>query len=62
MSEEQMMQYKSFEEYIDAFSFRDSAEVYSNGIMLVPVFRVKQAMEYERRKKEMQQDATNDSV
>jgi hypothetical protein len=50
MPDEQMNNYGSFEEFIDAFSFRDSAEVYSNGVMLIPVFRVKQWMRHMERK------------
>lgn len=46
MSEENMQQYDSFEEFIEAFSFKDSAEVYSNGVMLIPVFRIKQWMRH----------------
>lgn len=49
MPDEQMDKYGSFEEFIDAFSFRDSAEVYSNGVMLIPVFRVKQWMRHMER-------------
>lgn len=57
MSEENMQQYDSFEEFIEAFSFKDSAEVYSNGVMLIPVFRVKQWMQHVQKKQEiMQQD------
>lgn len=46
MSEENMGKYGSFEEFLDAFSFKDSAEVYSNGVMMIPVFRVKQWMQH----------------
>lgn len=46
MSEENMEKYGTFEEFLDAFSFKDSAEVYSNGVMMIPVFRVKQWMQH----------------
>lgn len=37
---------KTMREFIVNYSFKDSAEVYTNGAELVPVFRVEQALEH----------------
>ena len=34
------------EDFIDDYSFRDDERTYTNGSMLIPVFRVKQAIEH----------------
>ena len=36
----------TFDEFLEQYQFRDSEEVYTNGAMLVPVFRVKQWVEH----------------
>lgn len=37
---------KTMKEFIDGFSFKDRDEVYTNGSMLIPTFRVEQAIEH----------------
>lgn len=34
------------EEFLADYEFKDSEEIYTNGAMLIPVFRVKQMMEH----------------
>ena len=42
-----MMKYpKTPIEFIESYSFKDSDEIYTNGIKLVPVFRVTQMLEH----------------
>ncbi len=36
----------TFEEFLHEYEFRDEDEIYTNGIELIPVFRVMQAWEY----------------
>ena len=36
----------TMEEFIESFSFKDSEEVYTNGVELIPVFRVEQGFEH----------------
>ena len=45
MCNKNLLAYKTFDEFAAAYSFKDSAEMYSNGVQLIPVFRVKQWME-----------------
>jgi hypothetical protein len=37
---------KTMKEFIDEFSFKDSEEIYTNGVELVPVVRVEHAFEH----------------
>lgn len=37
---------KTAEEFIEQYSFTDKKEEYTNGAELIPVFRVKQMIEY----------------
>lgn len=37
---------KTMKEFIDWFSFKDRDEVYTNGSMIIPTFRVEQAIEH----------------
>lgn len=37
---------KDYKDFIKYFSFKDSKEIYTNGSELIPVFRVKQMLEY----------------
>lgn len=37
---------KTIQEFIEGYSFKDSDEVYTNGVELIPVFRVEQALEH----------------
>lgn len=37
---------KTMQEFVESYSFIDIDEVYTNGIMLVPTFRVEQAIEH----------------
>lgn len=34
------------DEFIDQYSFKDHEELYTNGAYLIPVFRVKQMLDY----------------
>lgn len=36
----------TWEEFVDDYSFKDRKEEYTNGSMLIPVFRVKQMIEH----------------
>ena len=45
MSGEQINFPKSWEEFLEYYSFLDSKEVYTNGSKLIPVFRVEQMVE-----------------
>ena len=45
-SGEQMVFPESIYEFLLDYSFKDEDEVYSNGILLIPTFRVKQAIEH----------------
>ena len=48
---------KTFKEFADMFSIKDTDEVYSNGIDFIPVFRVEQWLEHTRKKgKWLEQD------
>lgn len=38
------------EEFLEKYSFKDKEKVYTNGIELIPVFRVKQMLEHYTRK------------
>lgn len=42
----------SIEDFLSYYSFIDKEEVYSNGILLIPTFRVKQAIEHYYEDKE----------
>lgn len=37
---------KTIEEFLDDYSFKDKEEVYTNGSVLIPLFRVKQGLEH----------------
>ena len=37
---------KEPKEFIESYSFRDTDQVYTNGSMLIPVFRVEQMLEH----------------
>lgn len=37
---------ETMEEFLAEYSFKDSEEIYTNGAMLIPVFRVKQMIEH----------------
>jgi hypothetical protein len=41
-----MMFPKNWEKFIEDYSFKDKEEVYTNGSVLVPVFRVEQMVEH----------------
>lgn len=45
----------SIEEFLLYYSFMDKEEVYSNGISLIPTFRVKQAIEHYYEDKEVKE-------
>ncbi len=40
---------KRIEEFLDDYSFKDKEEVYTNGSILIPLFRVKQGLEHYMR-------------
>lgn len=37
---------ETMEEFLAQYSFKDNEEIYTNGAMLIPVFRVKQMIEH----------------
>ena len=37
---------KTFEEFINQYSFKDKEEIYTNGAELIPLFRVEQGVEH----------------
>lgn len=41
---------QSFEQIVKSYGFIDTKEVYTNGSMLIPVFRVEQFLEYLKSK------------
>lgn len=41
-----MMFPKDWEKFVEDYSFKDKEEVYTNGSMLIPVFRVEQMIEH----------------
>jgi hypothetical protein len=41
-----MMFPKNWEKFIEDYSFKDKEEVYTNGTVLVPVFRIEQMVEH----------------
>ena len=41
-----MMFPKNWEKFVENYSFKDKEEVYTNGTVLVPVFRVEQMVEH----------------
>lgn len=43
---------ETFEDFINEYSFKDSKEEYTNGSMLISVFRVLQAYDYYCKKQE----------
>lgn len=47
---------ESFDEFIEMYGFKDKEEIYTNGSMLIPVFRVKQWLEHEESKKNQQKE------
>jgi hypothetical protein len=47
MKNQEVMDFpSSIYEFLIDYSFKDSDEVYTNGILLIPTFRVKQAIEH----------------
>ena len=47
MTNQEVMDFpSSIYEFLIDYSFKDSDEVYTNGILLIPTFRVKQAIEH----------------
>lgn len=49
---------KTMKEFVDSYSFKDREEVYTNGVELIPVFRVEQAIEH--YEKEIRNKAIDD--
>jgi len=44
---EEMMDFpKTWEEFVEYYGFRDEEQVYTNGSVLIPVFRVEQWLEH----------------
>lgn len=39
----------TIDEFLDSYAFKDKEEVYTNGSMLIPTFRVKQGIEHHAR-------------
>lgn len=37
---------ETIEEFLNQYSFKDSEQVYTNGTVLIPLFRVQQALEH----------------
>ena len=60
MTGERMAFPQTFDEFAKDFGFRDSEEIYTNGVDLIPVFRVKQWLKhieqisYENKQKQYQ--------
>lgn len=46
----------SFDEFIEMYGFKDKEEIYTNGSMLIPVFRVKQWLDHEEAKRNPQKE------
>lgn len=51
-----------FMDFVESYSFKDKKEVYTNGIELVPLFRVKQAYDYYISKLEKLERALDKAV
>lgn len=47
---EQMEFPETFEEFAKEYGFKDDKEVYTNGLDLIPIFRVKQWLEHDKSK------------
>ena len=45
---------KSLDDFMESYKIVDTEEIYSNGIELVPIFRVKQWEEYNNKDKEIE--------
>ena len=43
---DKMMFPENIYDFLSDFAFKDSEEIYTNGSMLIPVFRVEQALEH----------------
>lgn len=46
-----------FDEFAELYGFRDKEEVYTNGSILIPVFRVKRWLDHEEAKRNPQKEA-----
>lgn len=47
---------KTFEEFADEYGIRDDKEIYTNGVGLIPIFRVKQWLEYDNKLRAIETD------
>ena len=56
MTGEQMEFPETFEGFAKEFGFKDEKEVYSNGIDLIPIFRVKQWLEQDNKLRAIEMD------
>lgn len=54
---EQMDFPETFEEFAKEYGFKDDKEVYTNGIDLIPIFRVKQWLEHDNKFRTIEIDA-----
>ena len=45
---------KSLDDFMESYKIVDTEEIYSNGIELVPIFRIKQWEEYNNKDKEIE--------
>ena len=43
---DKMMFPENIDDFLSGFAFKDSEEIYTNGSMLIPLFRVQQAFEH----------------
>ena len=53
---EQMEFPNTFDEFADYYGFKDSEEIYTNGSMLIPIFRVKQWLEHDNKLRRIETD------
>ena len=53
---EQMEFPETFEEFAKEYGFKDDKEVYTNGLDLIPIFRVKQWLEYDNKLRRIETD------
>ena len=47
---------ETFDEFVEMYGFKDKEEVYTNGSILMTVFRVKQWLENEEAKRNQQKE------
>ena len=45
---------KSLDDFMESYKITDTEKIYSNGMELVPIFRIKQWEEYNRRNKKIE--------